>query len=89
MHVHDIAAAAAAAGGASKFPLRAESYAPLEADLRVEGWTRGLEAQGFDRSAPTVWIAEVRTRLHVRSGCRYVYGCDCTCTCTLHRCCRC
>ncbi len=55
-------AAASAAEPASQadFPLRAESYAALEADLREEGWTAALKSRGFDSAVPTVWIAEVK-----------------------------
>lgn len=64
-HGYVIAAAAATAPEAPKFPLRADSYAPLETDLRERGWTRSLEAKGFDRSSPTVWIAEVLPDCHL------------------------
>jgi Leucine carboxyl methyltransferase len=46
----------------TRHPLKAASYASLAADLREAGWTRGLQAQGFDPSVPTVWLAEVTAR---------------------------
>ena len=51
----------ALAGGAAAHPLRAANYAALEADLGVKGWTAALAAKGWDRSQPTVWLAEVRS----------------------------
>jgi Leucine carboxyl methyltransferase len=52
----------------TRHPLKAASYVSLAADLREAGWTRGLQAQGFDPSVPTVWLAEVtpRTRIGLR-----------------------
>jgi O-methyltransferase involved in polyketide biosynthesis len=41
------------------FPLTVGSYAALAADLDAPGWGRGLvEKCGFDRTVPTVFIAE-------------------------------
>lgn len=76
-HMCGAGAAAEDAKSPVQYSLRASSYASLAADLRERGWTKDLEAQGFDPTTPTVWLAEVaplrgfksfvlhRTLLHV------------------------
>lgn len=41
-----------------QYPLRAESWAGVAADLEDPSWVKTLADAGFDRSKPTVWIAE-------------------------------
>lgn len=43
---------------AHKFPLLLHSWHPLAVDLSVTSLAAGLEAAGFRRDRPTLWIAE-------------------------------
>ena len=49
---------AAAAAQSHAHPLRAASWCGVPCDLCAAGWVRDLEAAGFDRTQPTLWVAE-------------------------------
>ena len=44
--------------GDYRFPLHAESWVTVAADLQNPGWTQQLIQQGFSREVPTIWVAE-------------------------------